>query len=360
VTNDFWDFFIALQSGVSTVLEGEPGITKTATVGAFARYTKRTFEVVCPSECEPADISYYPQLGEYEGEPCIKLVKPEWKVRLAKANTPGLVLVDECKDLTPAHQTAVLRLLHEGVPNCWLAGCGNPLDCSTNGFEWAAPVTNRLCVLTAAAPVEEWKQNMLSNFAPRANQFPVLPENWRKYVLKTRGLIVAFLEAQPSLAQRLPKSQGDRGKPWPSLRSWTNAAEVWAAALSVHAEASSQERLIGGCVGTAAARQITEWSQKLDLPPVDTVLEDPSIFDWTGRGDRTYAVLSGVVAHVLNDLNSDNWKKVWNVLTYASRDALAIATALASPLARARKEGMDYPQAAIKRFSPMFAETGAA
>ena len=53
--------------------------------------------------------------------------------------------------------------------------------------------------------------------------------------------------------------------PWPSVRSWTNAAICAAALEAIDAEPLLRYRAIAGCVGEEAALEFQTWEQSLDL-----------------------------------------------------------------------------------------------
>jgi hypothetical protein len=54
--------------------------------------------------------------------------------------------------------------------------------------------------------------------------------------------------------------------PWPSVRSWTNAAICAAALEAIDAEPLLRYRAVAGCVGEEAALEFQTWEQSLDLP----------------------------------------------------------------------------------------------
>jgi hypothetical protein len=357
------EFFIALQTGQSTLALGEPGITKTRTVEAFAKAMKREFESVIPSQRDPADICGYPHISDYQrrdgtSQKVADFCKARWRVRLEEAPNGGVVLLDEALDCSPSHQAAIQQVLNDGIENCWVAGCGNPVDVSTNGYELAPAVVNRLCVLDYAPPVDEWKLNLMSDFQVSSSHFPVLPENWRTSIPEARGLVLGFLEAKPDLAQRLPNTQEERGKPWPSLRSWTNAATLLAAALSYEQiqpdrKSTVAQSLVAGCVGHAVATQFMRWRHDLDLPKLSDVLEEPETVDWNTRGDRVWAILAAVVSHTLGKKDdAETWCKAANVCTVAGAHKLAIAASAFLQINKAeyRPHGCKPDEATRKRF----------
>lgn len=361
--------FIAPQTGVATLVLGEPGITKTRTYEAFARALNRWFFPLVPSQRDPADIIGYtrpakmevPGIGEVE---VADYVSTKWRVIAEHAHLiwpsqyiGSLVLFDEVIDCTPAHQAACQQMLNDGIPNTLICGCGNPLDISVNGFELGASVVNRLCVLDYSAPLDEWKANMMTDFADVPHRFPILPENWKTYVPEARGKVLGFLDAQPQHAQKCPEKSADRAKPWPSLRSWTNAATLLAAAEACATSRAIQRKLVEGCVGKGCAQKFFGWIDAADLPPTIDVLADPGIFDFAKDGSRTYAVLAGCFSYLLANKDEQTYLQMCAVLTHAAESGrLAISSAIAVSVCRNRMEGVEFPKPFVRMFVPVLKE----
>lgn len=353
--------FIAIQTGLSTLILGEPGVTKTRTMEAFAKSLGRRFECIVPSQRDPADIVGYPSISEVKihgkTRRVADFVPARWRVEIEECAEGGFVLFDEILDCSPAHQAAIQQVLNDGITNCLIAGCGNPVDLSTNGFELGPAVVNRLVTLDYSAPIDEWKNNLMTDFTAVADQFPRLPDDWKKHIPEARGNVLGFLNKMPQQAQKCPANRADRGKPWPSLRSWTNAATLLAAAKSVGADKGIKMSLLKGTVGVAAAGQFFTWQDELDLPDVLDVLADPSCFDFGKRGDKTYAVLSAVIAYALatkdgDELDSDTWVQACRVLIHAAEKSLAMSSGMAVHLAKQRPKTKQprYPDGFYERF----------
>ena len=367
--------FIAPQTGVSTLILGDPGITKTRSYEAFARCAHRKFESIIPSQRDPADIVGYPSKttitvpskGEIE---VADFIPARWMVEMEfcqeiwpdqvwpdghEGYDGGFALFDEALDCSPQHQAAIQQILNDGIKNCWVAACGNPVEVSTNGFELSAPVVNRMCILDYKAPVDEWKTNMMTDFADVPSKYPMLPANWRKtHMPEARGLVLGFIEAQPQTAQKCPDQRADKAKPWPSLRSWTNAATLIAAAKSVGASRETTRRMVTGCVGQGASQKFFAWVDAQDLPSVLDVLSNPSIFDFGRDGSRTYAVLAGVISYMLANLDDQIWNQAADVMVYAGKDALSIASAGALQISRVRPSNVRYSKEFHATFGELF------
>lgn len=358
------EVYIAVQSGVSTLILGEPGITKTKGFEAFAKFLGRKFKSIVPSQMDPADIIGYPSIAEVEingaKQTVTRFVPRDWRVELETCKEGGFLLLDELLDCSPSHQAAIQQLLNDGVSNSLLAACGNPVEISTNGYQLSAAVINRLCVLDYTAPVDEWKRNMMTDFAPVPDQFPVLPSDWKKHLPEARGLVCGFLEKIPTEAQACPADRSNQAKPWPSLRSWTNAATMLSAAKACNSSIGAERKLVSGCVGEGASTKFYNWRKALDLPDIVDVLAKPKMFKFGDRLDRTYVVVSSAIAYLTANQEEAVFEKVCNLLVVAAEEAMALSVMGAKALSDLRREHNDwkYPEIYRNVFTPILVEAG--
>lgn len=332
-------FFICAQSGVSPLAYGQPGVCKTRTVEAFAKSIGRELEVIVGSEREPADIVGFPALVENEGKKMLEFVPSAWRHRLVNAKGGGLLFLDEVSNSTPAVQAAFLRTLGDGIPNTWICGAANPVEMATTGFDLSPATVNRLCILDWEVPYASWREGMQLGFEKLQHSFPVLPEKWDSGLEQSNVLVAAFTNAKQDIAQRYPNSRSDAAKPWPSLRSWTNASRVYCAALSIGAGSEVIGQLVKGCVGEAACIEFLTWVEKLDLPNPEDLLNDPKLYEASQRGDIAFAILSSVVAAVVRNNSPKRWLQAWDVLDRQIDVAADIAAAAGSQLVRNKPTG---------------------
>lgn len=333
-------FFIAAQSGVVPLAYGEPGVAKTRTTEAFAQVLGKHYECVVGSHHDPSELTGFPSLNTDEnGRRMLSFVPTEWRIALESAQNGGLLHLDEMTDSSPATQAACLQLLTHGVKNTWIVATANPTECGTNAFDLSPATVNRLCVLNWETPVKSWHEGMIAGFDKIHHNFPILPANWTALIGSTNSLIVSFVtKVMPTVLQALPKTDDLRGKPWPSIRSWTNAARVLAAANSVGAREETINTLISGCIGEGAAMAFNNWRTKLDLPDPETLLADPKLYDPPARGDLAHAALSAVVAAVVRNNSKERWDAAWQVIDIQCDRAPDIAATVASPLIQNKLE----------------------
>ncbi len=328
-------FFLGMQTNVPTLGVGDPGVAKTRTTEAFARAVKRHYECVVGSHAEPADLTGYPHISEVYGEKCLSLARTEWLINLENSPNGGILHLDELTDCAPAIQAAMLQLLTHGIKNTWICATANPGSSGTNAYDLAPTTVNRLCVLNWKTPVTSWARGMLTNFENHVEQFPILPKGWEDGMFAFRNLIVSFCtKAHPETLQQLPKNVADRGAPWPSLRSWTNAATLLTACEAIGGSEDIAFELLQGCVGNGCAIAFSTWRKALDLPDPEELLSDPGKFKPSARGDIAHVVLNSVVAAVLRQNTLQRWNAAWELVSIQCETAPDIAATASPPLTR--------------------------
>lgn len=332
-------FFIALQSGVIPYGVGEPGISKTRRTEAFARRCALAYECVIGSQRLPEDVLGSPKVIELTDrhgrlQHVTEHLTPAWRFRLQNHERGGLLHLDELGDCPPAVQAAFLQILGDGIPGVWICATGNPLEISTNGYELGLPAINRLCQIEWPADREAWGQGLLHGWET-IEDFPILPVAWASELQVARSLVVEFTRKNPTHAQSVPTDQAEVS-PWPSLRSWTNAATVLAAARAAGETVEVEDLLIRGCVGDGASIAFRNWVKRLDLADPEDILRDPSLFKPTLRGDLAFTTICAVVAAVLRNNTEERWLAAWEVLDRQAATAIDIAAAAAGPLAKNR------------------------
>jgi hypothetical protein len=114
------------------------------------------------------------------------------------------------------------------------------------------------------------------------------------------GAVSGFLHARPNHHFAMPENEYKRSGPWPSPRTWDMAARVLATARVLYPEnAEVHEILLAGCVSHGVAREYWTWLREADLPDPEELLKNPRSWKPDRRADRSLAVVSGVVAAVL-------------------------------------------------------------
>ena len=147
--------------------------------------------------------------------------------------------------------------------------------------------------------------------------FVPLPPDWEKCIGRNTALVGAFHKHKPGLLQAYPKDRAKTSGPWPSIRSWTNAALCAAAMEAIDAEPLLRYRAVAGCVGEEAALEFQTWEQSLDLPDPEVWLAQAETaragatalaLDIPPRCDQVMAVLAALVDRVKNHNLGPNGK----------------------------------------------------
>ncbi len=349
---------IAAQTGVPLLLWGEPGTGKTATVRAVAESLGWPCEIVIAAIREPSDFAGLPVIAT-NGH--VRFAPPAWTERLAQAGR-GILFLDEISCSPPSVQAALLRVvldrvvgdlpLPEGVA---VIAAANPPEQAAGGWDLAAALSNRFCHLDWRPPVEDWIAGMTGGWPTPA--IPLLPAGWEAGIPKARALVAAFIRARPSLLHRVPSSEEQAGRAWPSRRTWDMAARLLAACEAAKARKDTVAALVTGCVGDGAGLEFLAWREELDLPDPEELLSSPEAFSLPNRGDRAFAVLSAVVAAATANLTPARWAAAWKILASAAvQGAADIAAAAAQSLARARRPDLPLPVAEARAFLAVLKE----
>lgn len=282
-------------------------------------------ETVIASVREPADFLGLPVIGHDEsGIQTTTYAPPDWFQRL-KAAGKGILFLDEFSNAPPAVQAALLRVVNERYvgreklpDDVIIVMAANPPETATDYWELKAPTTNRLLHLKHAPSTEDFVTGMIGGFDRLIDMHKVVDgvkHPSEEDLAAARATVAAFIRVRPELAQKTPKDAASGAKPWPSFRSWT-----WLSQVLAHLEENDVEaRTLAaeGLVGQAGIEFLT-WLQLADLPDPADVLANPKKVNWKDREDRTFAILSGVTAYVLQKGTADDWANGWKVLAAAA------------------------------------------
>lgn len=350
---------IAIQSGVPTLFYGEPGVGKSSSLMAFGAALNEPTEVVISSVREPSDFAGLPVLTE-QG---VILHAPSWAHRLCKAGH-GILFLDEISTAAPAVQSALLRVVLDGVVGDLelpkrvkvVAAC-NPVDQAANGWDLAPPLANRFCHIKWRVDIEKWIDGMVSGFpTPEVTK---LPDDWYEQCMpQARAIVASFIKARQALLLNLPKDESQMGGAWASPRSWTMAAQMLAACDSIKAPKECKMELIAGCVGEAPALEFVNWAEELDLPDPEFVLANPEKFKLPKRGDRVYACLSTIVAAVLNNNTPKRWVACWKVLALTQDEGMADVGASAAITLSKNRPPKTSPPPEANKFMKLLVQAG--
>ena len=348
---------IAVAAKVPVLLWGSPGTGKTSAVHALADAMGWPCETVIASIREPSDFAGLPVVSGDQ----VRFAAPRWAERLAAAGR-GLLFLDEISTAPPAVQAALLRVVLERVvgdlylpDGVVVVAAANPPEQTADGWDLSAPLANRFCHLPWEVEAHAFAQGLSAGWP--APVVPALPPDWEGRVPHFRSLVSAFVTVRPGLACEVPGDAARAGRGWPSPRTWDMAARLWTAAVTAGASAEAETALVTGAVGEGPGVELLMWHEEMDLPDPEDLLADPDGAQVPERGDRAFAVLSGVAAAVAAKPTPERWLAGWRVLGKVGDQAPDVAAVPARVLAQCRPAGAVAPPE-VKLFIPVLKDAG--
>lgn len=354
---------ICVSSRIPVLLWGNPGEGKTAVVESAAAQGWHV-ETLIVSHYEPSDFAGLPVVSN---DGSVNLAPPGWATRLAAVEGPAIAFFDEFSTASPALQAAALRpLTHYEVGSLQLpstvsfVAAANPADVAAAGWELAAPTASRFVHLDWALPLEVYAECLVTGGWPPLPVYADLPDLPR-FVERELVLVAGFLRARSSQLSAIPKDAANRGRAFPTPRTWDYAARLSAFAQAVGAPPEVRRLLITGCVGESVTHEFLAWVGAQDLPDPDKLLADVDGFSAEGlRPDRAYVLLQAVLAAVARETTPERWTAAVQLCS-AVGEQVGIDPAV--PVIRALlRDGLRPPGAGvppeIKVFAPALALAG--
>ena len=348
---------IAVAARVPVLLWGSPGTGKTSAIQAMADVMGLPCETVIASIREPSDFAGLPVVSGAQ----VHFAAPRWAQRLAAAGR-GLLFLDEISTAPPAVQAALLRVVLERVvgdldlpEGVVVVAAANPPEQTADGWDLSAPLANRFCHLAWEVEPQAFAQGLAGGWP--APVVPDLPAGWEGRLSHFRSLVSAFVTVRPGLACDVPDDAARAGRGWPSPRTWDMAARLWAAAVTAGASTEAETALVTGAVGEGPGIELLMWHEEMDLPDPEDLLADPDAAEVPERGDRAFAVLSGVAAAVAAEPTAERWLAGWRVLGKVGEHAPDVAAVPARVLAQCRPAGAVAPPE-VKLFIPVLKDAG--
>lgn len=354
---------ICVSVRIPVLLWGNPGEGKTAVVESAAALGWLV-ETVIITHSEPSDFAGLPVVSP---DGSVNLAPPGWAKRLASHDGPSIAFFDEFSTASPSLQAAALRpLTHYEVGSIRLpesvafVAAANPADVAAAGWELAAPTTSRFVHLDWSMPYDVFSEGLVTG------RWPALPvhgtvADYSQRLSDELVMVAGFLRIRESLLSSIPKNASDRGRAFPTPRTWHYAARLSAFARAIGASAEVLQLLVSGCVGDAAAHEYLTWASALDLPNPEMLLADPHCEDFVGmRPDRVFVTLQAVLSAFARNSTVARWTAAIEVCARAANaGGLDSAVPVIRSLVRAemRPAGASMP-ASIKVFAPALALAG--
>ena len=347
---------LAVAADLPVLLWGEPGIGKTAALTQLAEALDLPLTTVIASVHEPSDFSGLPVVGDDPAVQGVPMAPPDWAVRLVRAGK-GLLFLDELSTAPPAVQAALLRLVLERRVGALTLPAGvrivaaaNPRSSAADGWELSPPLANRFVHLRWVHDHDVVVRGLGGTW-PRAALPHLDREQLPDAVAFARRAVCEFLTARPKLVHQLPTTEGRRGGPWPSPRSWEMALCLIAFATAADTSREVLSMLVRGTVGDGPGLELLASLDRMDLPDPEQLLADPATAELPVRGDLRQAVLDGVVEAVRKRPEKARWDAAWTLLARAlETGAPDLVVVPATTLAALRQPDWDVP-ASIERLA---------
>jgi hypothetical protein len=315
------------------------------------------YEII-PATRNPDDFGGYP----VPTNGCVRL-KPigdwvDFVERVEAAGGNGILFIDEVAQCTVAVQNALLRVVLDRVVGEYRLPPGVRVVCAANaadqsgGWDLTAAFANRVAHIDWPTPtVDEWTTWLMS-FVMKAPE-GTATRRPDVHLHRAAQYVAGFLAARPAMLLQLPTNDAQRGRAWPSPRSWYACVRGLAHALAQGGEVESTralgEAVAAATVGTAAAAAFQEALAGVLLADPEQILAAPD--DWAPRVrelierqrvDLVWVALIAVASAVLTTklvkgrMLKTRWAAAWDVHRVAREGGAsgAALAALGRPLAQ--------------------------
>ncbi len=359
---------LVMQAGINGgpripfVVEGAPGTGKTQAIYAIAETISKlrgepfAAEVWSGPQLNPEDISGLP-VPDYENkETALFPLRVGKKVRAAGA---GVLIIDEFMSVSEDFEAASLNLLQGGtlgentLPNSIAIGAlGNSPETASNGRALSSPASNRLVWIPWERDDSLWIEYMKGGKG-LSSRVEVLPSDWEQNVGILKSRIALCLSKHVSMCHVEPQSARS-GKPWPSWRSWENAARLQAAVESCGETPTSKlvYMAVEGCVGKDAADMYLNWMLDIKLPDPEEWLANPQDTEklLPARPDHRQVAFQSLAMAAQNENRPDyaeRWERAMGILAPWFLKEASVALEGCVIMARRRPKGAKLPPEAL-------------
>lgn len=293
--------------GLPILFWGPPGISKTTQCLNYHRQIKLPFRAIIAATRLPEDFGGAPVP---DGKGGLNMV-PTLPMLKELAGQSGTVFFDELGNapmtvmgaLLDAIQTKRVGDLDLGGHVRMVAASNRPED--GLGRELLPALANRFAHYDFAPPSASawiaWLQGASVQEATLSfKEYEMrVQKGWNDAFARASGISAGFIQSMPDRLYDMPK-QGNpqRGRAWPSHRTWEMATRVAAACEALGVEDDVRDAIMAGTVGSGPAGEWAEWASKADIPSPYDVLNGKWEPD-RERLDISVAVLTSVASTVV-------------------------------------------------------------
>jgi hypothetical protein len=316
--------------GLPLLLWGSPGIGKSQRVKQAGKAAFLEVKSIFPATRAPEDFSGVPVVGP-DGKLRVECILKA--VRDLCDTGRGVLFIDEISCAVPAVQASLLSVVLDRlvgdvqIPQAVrIIAAANPPTEAAGGWELEPPMANRFAHMEAEQPsAAQWVNWLLGADKSDVQEVElaekVVTDNWQASYGYVRGLMAGFFDKfrEGRLFKMPNNGTKERGRAWPSPRTWEMATRAVATCRALGLPASIQHDFLAACVGAGPAVEWTAWVKNADLPKAIDVVTNGWAPD-TQRVDRTVAVVAQVTDFVLSQTDQE-LKNKYAVGAYKFLDA---------------------------------------
>jgi MoxR-like ATPase len=332
------------------ILWGPPGVGKTELVRAIAARNNLPLFILLASTMDPTDINGLPAIKEMiierptveyvqelnedgtvitdmTGQPVVTekygterssvtVTEPTlqyWSEALIREGR-GVLFFDEANNAVPSVQSTLLSVLqgrvvgrHTLPDDVWMIAASNDTADGADAWELAAPMANRFLHIEYRPNFNDWAEGMSVGWekpTPKGLDTVKLQQE--------RSIVTQFLKQHNSLWNAMPKDDAQRGKAWPSPRTWDKLSAMLAV-IPKNRE-GSRFMAINGLVGEAAAVQYSKFLQGLRLPKYEDIMANPEKIEWSKLKAAEVRIILDMLIANMDAENFENTLKVTGVI----------------------------------------------
>jgi len=324
--------------GLPLLIEGEPGIAKTARIKQVATQLKADLFIFFAAPHPPESFA-----GALipDGQGGAKNIVALAELRGCIASGTGILFLDEINGAAPATQGAIQSLIHErksggsSIPGeIRIIAAQNPEDIATAGYRLSPPVANRFVHVFDNGPTEdEWAKWSTDGETWKTTHtleslVELVTVQWPKVWPTVQGLFAAFMSTQHGakiLHNRPPLENPNSSRAWPSCRTWDFGRRAWATSKILGRSETIRDSMLESCVGPGAASVFIEYANNTNIPTPFDVLSGKWKIE-TDRIDIVMAAYTSTTGYIVQ--NKDR------------AEQLALGPQLWEALERLRKAGL--------------------
>jgi len=298
-------YFIAIQCRVPALAEGGTGVAKSQFMRALAAALNYKFYSLIGSLHAPEDFGGipFPVFDEKHAE----LLPMKWVRRVA--DPFWFLFFDEVTTIPQSVRPVTLSMLSERVigevemhPTTIMCGACNPPELAPNAAPLEPSVLNRFYHHKWVVPLTTWLEGMKNDQNFPVPNIPVLPEGWTAHRGKWSALFAKFIEAKPSMIERVLKADSV-DKSFQSPRALQKAALLMAGAESIDAPVEVYSELMNGMVGSEFATEFFAYLSTVELYDPEEIVAGKAKVKWDKRRFDVIACLPSAVLGAIRHKN---------------------------------------------------------